>query len=105
MLILSVGTVRLYKGIGLFLAGSALCGLSRDMTQLIVFFAVQGIGAGALMPIGMTIIGDLFPPERRGKMQGLFGAVLELYFSLPRARGSIPVRMKKSWRFLFVFEH
>jgi MFS family permease len=76
------------------------------MTQLIVFFAVQGIGAGALMPIGMRrIIGDLFPPERSGKMQGLFGAVLELYFSSPRARGSIPVRMKKSWRFLFVFEH
>jgi MFS family permease len=39
------------------------------MTQLIVFRAIQGIGAGALIPIGMTIIGDLFPPERSGKMQ------------------------------------
>jgi MFS family permease len=42
------------------------------MTQLIVFRAIQGVGAGALMPIGMTIIGDLFPPECSGKMQGLF---------------------------------
>ncbi|UVI28832.1 MFS transporter [Paenibacillus spongiae] len=53
------------------------------MTQLVVFRAIQGIGAGALMPIGMTIIGDLFPAERTGKMQGLFGAVFGLSSGRP----------------------
>ncbi|MGQ3478727.1 MFS transporter [Paenibacillus sp. TY11] len=76
-----VYTVRLYKGMGLFLAGSALCGLSQDMTQLIILRAIQGIGVGALIPIGMTIIGDLFPPERSGKMQGLFGAIHTFRYS------------------------
>lgn len=65
-------------GLILFMAGSALCGLASDMTQLIVFRAVQGIGGGALMPIAFTIIFDIFPPEKRGKMNGLFGAVFGL---------------------------
>src|SRR5665647_275161 len=62
-------------GIGFFVLGSALCGLSTNMTELIIFRGIQGIGAGALMPIAMVIIGDIFPPERRGKMQGVFGGV------------------------------
>lgn len=62
-------------GLIVFLAGSILCGLAQSMTQLAVFRAIQGIGGGALMPIAFTIIFDLFPPEQRGKMTGLFGAV------------------------------
>src|SRR5437773_12075120 len=50
-------------GLTLFLAGSALSGASRDMTQLIVFRMLQGLGAGALMPIGMTVVGELFGLE------------------------------------------
>jgi EmrB/QacA subfamily drug resistance transporter len=65
-------------GLVVFLVGSVLCGLSTTMTQLIIFRAIQGIGAGALMPITFAIIFDIFPPEKRGKMNGLFGAVFGL---------------------------
>ncbi len=65
-------------GITLFLIGSALSGLSQDMTQLIIFRGVQGLGAGALFPISLAVIGDLFTPAERGKYQGLFGAVFGL---------------------------
>jgi EmrB/QacA subfamily drug resistance transporter len=67
-------------GIVVFLVGSALSGLSQDMTQLILFRGLQGIGAGALFPIALAIIGDLFSPAERGKYQGLFGAVFGVAF-------------------------
>ncbi|UUZ84093.1 MFS transporter [Paenibacillus sp. P26] len=62
-------------GIAVFMIGSALCGTSTTMTQLIVYRAIQGIGGGILMPVVFTIVFDIFPPEKRGKMQGMFGAV------------------------------
>lgn len=62
-------------GLIVFLIGSALCGTSTSITQLSIYRAIQGIGGGALMPIAFTIIFDIFPPEKRGKMSGLFGAV------------------------------
>jgi EmrB/QacA subfamily drug resistance transporter len=65
-------------GLVVFLIGSILCGISTSMTELIIFRAIQGIGAGALMPITFAIIFDIFPPEKRGKMNGLFGAVFGL---------------------------
>jgi len=65
-------------GITVFLIGSALSGLSQDMTQLIIFRGIQGVGAGALFPISLAVIGDLFTPAERGKYQGLFGAVFGL---------------------------
>jgi multidrug resistance protein len=65
-------------GLAVFLIGSILCGISTSMTQLIIYRAIQGIGAGALMPITFAIIFDIFPPEKRGKMNGLFGAVFGL---------------------------
>ncbi len=65
-------------GMVIFLAGSALSGTSHDMTQLIIYRGVQGLGAGALMPIAQAIIGDIFPPAERGKWQGLFVAVFGL---------------------------
>jgi EmrB/QacA subfamily drug resistance transporter len=62
-------------GIGLFLFGSLLSGLSQTMWQLILFRGIQGLGAGALFPISLAVIGDLFSPRERGRYQGLFGGV------------------------------
>jgi EmrB/QacA subfamily drug resistance transporter len=62
-------------GLTLFLVGSALSGLSQSMAQLVAFRMLQGLGAGSLMTIGMTIIGELFRLERRAKMQGYISGV------------------------------
>ncbi|NUU60285.1 MDR family MFS transporter [Paenibacillus agri] len=62
-------------GLIVFLIGSALCGTATTITQLSIYRAIQGIGGGALMPIAFTIVFDIFPPEKRGKLTGLFGAV------------------------------
>ncbi|MGW3774266.1 MFS transporter [Actinomadura verrucosospora] len=70
------GRKRLFQAsIVIFLIGSALCGLSRDMSQLIVFRALQGLGGGGLMVLAVAIVGDVVPPRERGRYQGLFGAV------------------------------
>ncbi len=60
-------------GIGIFLLGSVLCGISQSMLQLIIFRAVQGIGGGAIMASAFAVIADIFPPAERGKYQGLIG--------------------------------
>ena len=62
-------------GLLVFLLGSILCGTATSIEQLSVYRAVQGVGGGALMPIAFTIVFDIFPPEKRGKMTGLLGAV------------------------------
>jgi len=74
-------------GITLFLAGSALSGLSQEMWQLVLFRGIQGLGAGALFPIALAVIGDLFTPAERGKYQGLFGLVFGVAFILGPALG------------------
>jgi EmrB/QacA subfamily drug resistance transporter len=62
-------------GMVIFIGGSALCGQSRNMVELIAFRGLQGLGAGAMMPIAQAIIGDLFPPAQRARWQGLLFAV------------------------------
>jgi EmrB/QacA subfamily drug resistance transporter len=62
-------------GLALFVVGSALCGLSGSMFELIVFRTIQGLGAGAVQPISFTIAGDIFEPARRARMQGFFSSV------------------------------
>ena len=87
-------------GIGLFLFGSALSGLSQTMWQLIAFRAIQGLGAGALFPISLAVIGDLFTPRERGKYQGLFGAVFGIAFLVgPGLGGTISDNF--SWHWVF----
>jgi EmrB/QacA subfamily drug resistance transporter len=70
------GRKRLYYvSILIFLLGSILCGLAATMFQLILFRALQGLGAGGLITLAQTTVGDLIVPRERGKYQGLFGAV------------------------------
>ncbi len=65
----------LQSAVVIFLIGSALCGISRNMTQLIAFRALQGLGAGGLTVVTQAVVGDLVSPRQRGKYQGIFGAV------------------------------
>jgi EmrB/QacA subfamily drug resistance transporter len=87
-------------GIGTFLVGSALSGLSQNMEQLILFRGIQGIGAGALFPISLAVIGDLFTPAERGRYQGLFGAVFGLSFLLGPGVGGLLTDFV-SWHWVF----
>ena len=64
-----------YTGVAIFLVGSILCGLATDMTWLIVFRFIQGLGAGGIMPVTMTIIGDIYDVEGRAKIQGWLASV------------------------------
>jgi EmrB/QacA subfamily drug resistance transporter len=96
------GRGRLFQiGVAVFLVGSAACGLAQTMTQLIVWRAVQGVGAGALVPLAMTIIGDIFTLEERAKMQGLFSSVwgVSSVFG-PLVGGFITDQL--SWRWVFL---
>jgi EmrB/QacA subfamily drug resistance transporter len=87
-------------GIATFLAGSMLAGLSQSMTQLIAFRALQGVGAGMMMPISQAIIGDIFTPAERGKYQGLLMAVFGLSTIVgPTVGGFITDNL--SWRWVF----
>jgi EmrB/QacA subfamily drug resistance transporter len=87
-------------GVVIFLIGSALSGASQSMLQLILFRGFQGIGAGALMPIAMTVVGDLFTPRERGKWQGITGAVFGLSAILgPTLGGWISDNF--TWRWVF----
>jgi EmrB/QacA subfamily drug resistance transporter len=87
-------------GIVIFLAGSALSGAAQTMGQLIAFRAFQGLGAAALQPIAIAIIGDLFPPRERGKWQGVSGSIYALAaITGPLAGGWITDHT--SWRWIF----
>ncbi len=87
-------------GLVIFMAGSALCGISSNMTQLILFRGLQGIGGGILMPISQVIVGDIFPPERRGKWQGLMGAVFGISSIVGPSIGGWLVD-NSSWHWVF----
>jgi len=87
-------------GVAFFLVGSALSGASQTITQLIVFRAIQGLGAGALIPLSMTINGDIYTVRERTRMQGLFSGVWGLASILgPLAGGFITDNI--SWRWVF----
>jgi EmrB/QacA subfamily drug resistance transporter len=64
--------------VGLFLVSSVLAGLSQDMTQFILFRGLQGLGGGAVFPVALAVVADLYTPAERGKYMGLFGAVFGL---------------------------
>jgi EmrB/QacA subfamily drug resistance transporter len=84
----------------IFLLGSALCGLSQTMNELIFFRALQGIGAGGLMTLALTIVGDVVPPRQRGKYQGYFGAVFAIASIIGPLLGGV-LTDDLSWRWVF----
>ncbi len=86
--------------ISVFLVGSVLCGLSQNMTQLILFRGIQGIGAGGLFTLVMAIIGDVVPPRDRGKYQGLFGGVFGVSSIAGPLLGGL-ITDHASWRWVF----
>ena len=95
------GRRLLYQvGIGVFLLGTLLSGLAGTMTQLIIFRAIQGLGAGALVPLGMTIIGDIFTIKERAKMQAYFSGVWGLSSVIGPVIGGF-VTDQISWRWVF----
>ncbi|MFE1195988.1 DHA2 family efflux MFS transporter permease subunit [Streptomyces olivaceoviridis] len=95
------GRKRLFQtAIVIFLIGSALCGMARDMPQLIAFRALQGLGGGGLMVLSMAIVGDLVPPRERGRYQGLFGAVFGTTSVLGPLLGGLFTE-HLSWRWVF----
>jgi EmrB/QacA subfamily drug resistance transporter len=90
----------LIGGVVSFLVASVLCGVSVDMVQLILFRGLQGLGAGVMMAMCFTVVGDLFPPAKRGRIQGLFGSVWGLASVIgPPVGGLLTDRF--SWRWVF----
>jgi EmrB/QacA subfamily drug resistance transporter len=89
-------------GAVVFLLGSLLCGISQSMEQLIIFRGIQGIGAGALIPMTFTIIGDIYSIKERAKTQGLLSSVWGISSLVGPLLGGYVVDYL-SWRWVFVF--
>jgi EmrB/QacA subfamily drug resistance transporter len=87
-------------GIGLFLVGSILCGAAGSMGVLIAFRAVQGLGAGAVQPMSMTIVGDLYSLQERAKVQGYIASVWGVSSVVGPTLGGI-FSEYVSWRWIF----
>ncbi|HEY8590028.1 MAG TPA: MDR family MFS transporter, partial [Naasia sp.] len=88
-------------GIALFLVGSILCGLAWSMLALIAFRAVQGLGAGALAPVSITIVGDVYTLRERAKVQGYMASVWGVSSVLGPALGGLFTDFV-SWRWIFL---
>lgn len=87
-------------GLTIFLFGSILCGFAKNITMLIVFRFIQGFGAGAVMPISSTIVGDIYTLKERAKVQGYLSSVWGISAIVGPALGGIFVQYL-SWRFVF----
>ena len=87
-------------GVGLFLAGSLLCGVAWGMTALIVFRLVQGLGAGAIQPIGMTILGDIYTLQERATVQGYVASVWAMAALIGPTLGGV-FSDTIGWRWIF----
>jgi EmrB/QacA subfamily drug resistance transporter len=90
----------LQAAIVIFLVGSGLCGLAQGMTELILFRALQGLGAGGLIVVTLAVVGDIIPPRERGKYQGYFGAVFGVSTIIGPLLGGFFVD-NLTWRWIF----
>ncbi|MDB5512230.1 MAG: major facilitator superfamily 1 [Enterovirga sp.] len=90
----------LLAGIGVFLLGSLGCGFAWSMPSLIAFRLVQGIGAGAMQPVGLTLVGDLYAAEERGRIQGALASVWAISAVLGPVVGALIIA-KTSWAWIF----
>jgi EmrB/QacA subfamily drug resistance transporter len=90
----------LFTGLIIFLVGSALCGLSTEMWHLIVVRGIQGLGAGAIVPISLAIIGDLYPPADRARLQAAFSSLFVLAFLVGPTLGGV-LTDTIGWRWVF----
>lgn len=88
-------------GIAVFLVGSILCGVAWDMTSLIVFRAIQGVGAGAILPITITMVADIYTVEERARVQGYLGSVWAIAAVAGPALGGIFAQFDL-WRGIFL---
>ena len=84
----------------IFLVGSALCGIAQNMTELIAFRGLQGLGAGGLLVTTIAVVGDIIPPRDRGRYQGIFGAVFGVSTVIGPLLGGFFVD-NLSWRWIF----
>ncbi len=90
----------LLVGIAVFLAGSVLCGLAQSMPALIVYRLIQGVGAGALQPVALTVVGDLYSAEERGRIQGYLASVWAISAVIGPVAGGLIIQVL-SWSWIF----
>src|SRR4051794_3868905 len=90
----------MFFGIGVFLLGSVLCGVAWSMPALIAFRAVQGIGAGAVQPMSMTMVGDMYTVEERARVQGYLASVWGIAAVVGPTLGGL-FSQYLSWRWIF----
>ena len=87
-------------GIGIFVVGSTLCGAAQSMEMLVLFRAIQGLGGGAIYALAFIVVGILFPPEQRAKMQGIISSIWGISSILGPLAGGLIVE-HASWRWVF----
>jgi MFS family permease len=90
----------LLAGIAVFLLGSVLCGVAWSMPSLIVFRLIQGIGAGSIQPVCLTVVGDLYPGSERGKIQGYLASVWGISSVMGPLAGGLIIQ-QLSWAWIF----
>jgi EmrB/QacA subfamily drug resistance transporter len=87
-------------GIGIFVLGSTLCGAAQSMEMLVLFRAIQGLGGGAIYALAFIVVGVLFPPAQRAKMQGIISSIWGISSILGPLAGGLIVE-HTSWRWVF----
>jgi len=87
-------------GIAIFLVGSILCGFAWSMPSMIVFRLIQGVGAGAIQPVGMTVVGDLYSAQERGRIQGYLASVWAISAVIGPLAGGLIIQ-HFSWAWIF----